>query len=72
MIDRVDFKIACNRVWNAADEHGLPLHIAMGFFTAMDWQQIATREITDAGLNTVMKEIAGLPYLREQIQEEQR
>ncbi len=69
---RKPFQRACTQVWNAAQRHGVSLSYAMGFFTAMDWQEIADEQLTDEALDTVMKDISERPDLRERLKEEKR
>lgn len=69
---KTQFQKALNRVWRIAREHDIPLHTSTGFFTPLDWQQLADEEITDEALHHVMVEIASNPAFREQIDQEQR
>ena len=70
--ERKPYQQACTRVWNAAQRNGVNLGYAMGFFTAMDWQEIASGQITAAALDTVMKDIAARDDLRQRLKEEKR
>jgi hypothetical protein len=67
---RRPYQRACSRVWNAAQEHGVPLHLATGFFTATDWKELAEERITLEALDTVMGTIASDVGLRQLLSDE--
>ena len=67
---RRPYQSACTKVWNAAQREGVELHHAMGFFTALDWLQIAHEELSQDALNLVMSEIASRYDLRSLLEDE--
>jgi hypothetical protein len=69
---RKPYQSACSRIWNAAQRYRIPLHISLGFFTAMDFQEIAEGRISDEALDNVMRTIAEADWLRDEIQKETR
>ena len=69
---RKPYQLACTRVWNAAQRHGVDLAMGLGFFTSMDWEELAALRISDEALDLVMADISCRSVLQHQLKEERR